>query len=140
MATRKRTFQVGERIRQIIASKLSATSDTRLELVTISIVKVTPDLRLAKVYWTVPGDVARRKEVQQAFETSSGQFRHALAKEMDLRFAPELNFYFDDSVDTIEEVSRLFDKVKEHESKIEKSKLSLDSQSTAETKDQAEEI
>lgn len=113
MAARKRLFMVADKIRAIIATELHHVADPRLDLVTITSVVPSPDLRHAKIYWVVSGDAGRRAEVETAFEASKGFFKRALAKDLGLKFVPDLHFYYDDTLDTVRQVEDLFNKVKQ---------------------------
>lgn len=120
MSGRRRVFQVGERIKELIAQDLVHTADPRFGLVTITSVMVSPDLRIAKVYWVVSfvSGVDRQErieEVREAFEAAQGLFRRMLAKQLGVRFVPDLRFYYDDTLDTVEHVERLMEKIKPSE-------------------------
>lgn len=81
--------------------------DPGVGLVTVTRAKVTGDLSLARIYWTILGDAAQRKKTQQALERASGFVRHLLAERLTLRRAPEVKFIFDQSVaaqDRIEQI------------------------------------
>jgi ribosome-binding factor A len=117
MAGSRRIYQVGERIKELVAEHLVHTADPRFSLVTITSVMVSPDLRVAKVYWVVSmlSGVDREErihEVQEAFGSAEGMFRRLLAKQLGVRFVPELRFYYDDTLDTVEHVERLMSKIK----------------------------
>ncbi len=111
MANKRRTFQIAEKIREILAMQLLRTADPRFTLVTITSVVISPDLRYAKVYWVVTGDAERREIVQEAFESAGGMFRRAVGADLKVRFVPEIKFFYDDTLDTAEEVERLFAKI-----------------------------
>lgn len=120
MSGQRRVFQVGERIKELIAEHLSRVADPRFSLVTITSVMVSPDLRNAKVYWVVSilsgtDREERINEVQDAFETASGFFRKMISKQLGIRFTPELRFYYDDTLDTVEDVERLMAKIRPKE-------------------------
>ena len=120
MSARRRVFQVGEKIRELIAEQLVHTADPRFSLVTITSVMVSPDLRNAKVYWVVSfvsgvNRDERIAEVSEAFESAQGLFRRILAKQLGVRFVPELRFYYDDTLDTVERVEQLMGKIKPSE-------------------------
>jgi ribosome-binding factor A len=111
---------MGERIKELIAEHLVHTADPRFSLVTITSVMVSPDLRNAKVYWVVSfvSGVDREErihEVAEAFESAQGLFRRMLAKQLGIRFVPEVRFYYDDTLDTVEHVERLMEKIKPSE-------------------------
>jgi len=117
MAGSRRVYQIAERIRELVAAHLIHTADPRFSLVTITSVMVSPDLRQAKVYWVVsfPSDINRDEriaEVNEAFENAEGLFRRLLAKELGVRFVPALRFYYDDTLDTVERVEQLMERIK----------------------------
>lgn len=117
MSGQRRVFQVGERIKELVAEHLNRVADPRFNLVTITSVMVSPDLRNAKVYWVVSifGEAERAEriaEVQEAFDTASGMFRKMASKALGIRFTPELRFYYDDTLDTVENVERLMAKIR----------------------------
>lgn len=113
MSSRRRVFRVGERIQSVVASQLIKASDPRFTLVTITSVMVSHDLRSAKIYWMVSGDKERIAEVQEAFESAAGLFKRSISKELGTRFVPELKFFYDDTLDTSEEVEKLFERIRE---------------------------
>jgi ribosome-binding factor A len=117
MAGSRRVYQVGERIKELVAQHLVHTADPRFNLVTITSVMVSPDLRIAKVYWVVStlSGVDREErisEVAEAFQSAEGLFRRLLAKQLGVRFVPQLRFYYDDTLDTVEHVEQLMSKIK----------------------------
>lgn len=117
MAGSRRVYQVGERIRELIANHLLHTADPRFTLVTITSVMVSPDLRSAKVYWVVSSISGQDRqeriaEVSDAFQSAEGLFRKMLGKPLGIRFVPELKFFYDDTLDTAENVERLIARIK----------------------------
>lgn len=111
MALQRRVFKVAERIREIVARTLPELNDPRFYLVTVTSVAVSSDLRHAKVYWTLSGDKERMPDVEDAFRSAHNLFRRALAKELGIRFVPEIRFYYDDTLDRLDEVEKLMSKV-----------------------------
>ena len=120
MARNRRVYQIAERIKELIAQHLIFTADPRFSLVTITSVMVSPDLGSAKVYWVVSftsgmDRQARIDEVDEAFEAAQGHLRHMLSKQLGIRFVPQLKFFYDDTLDTVEHVERLMGKIKNPE-------------------------
>jgi len=120
MARNRRVYQIAERIKELIAEHLIQTADPRFHLVTITSVMVSPDLGSAKVYWVVSftSDMNRQEridEVAEAFEAAQGHLRHAIGKQLGIRFTPQLRFFYDDTLDTVEQVERLMDRIKSSE-------------------------
>ena len=122
MANKRRVFRVAERIRDVVAMDLMQVADPRLNLVTITSVMVTPDLRLAKVYWVVSTiaseDVERRKsEVGAALESAAGFLKRGVGRALNVKFVPELRFYYDDTLDEQDRITDLFQRVKDADAK-----------------------
>ena len=113
MAQQRRVFRIAEKIRNHLALELLQLADKRFFLVTITSVVVSPDLRQAKVYWTITDPEHRRKDASEAFSSAEGLLRRSLGKELGVRYMPELRFYYDDTLDTQDNVDRLFDRIKE---------------------------
>ncbi len=96
--------QVREEVSQMLATEVR---DPGVGLVTVTRTKVTGDLSLARVYWTILGDEAERKKTAKALERATPYLRHLLSERLTLRRALELKFIFDESVaaqDRIEQI------------------------------------
>lgn len=111
-----RSERVGERIHQEISLMLDRDiSDPRLAYVNVTRVEVTGDLRLAKVYIAPLKDETDQKEMMDALSRASGYFRRSLARSLDLRFAPEIRFYLDRSIELGERFLQVLDQVQTEE-------------------------
>lgn len=73
--------------------------DPRMELATISLVKMSPDLRIADVYITVFGEKKKMREALEAFKRSKGFIKKSIAPKLGLKYMPELRFFRDDTFD-----------------------------------------
>mgnify|MGYP000925845148 CR=1 FL=1 len=73
-------------------------------------VNVSKDLSYARVFYTLI-DTARREEIQKALDSTAGQIRSMLGKEMHLRTIPELHFVYDDSEAKARAMDELLDRV-----------------------------
>lgn len=104
--------QIREEVSQIVSTEVA---DPGVGLVTVTRVKVTPDLSLARVYWTILGDAAERKKTQKALERAAGFVRHVLGTRMTLRRSPEVQFLYDRSTAAQERVEEILQKLKEEE-------------------------
>ncbi len=96
--------QVREEVSQMLATEVR---DPGVGLVTVTRTKVTGDLSLARVYWTIIGDDKERHKTQKALERAAGFVRHLLAERLSLRRVPEVKFIYDQSVaaqDRIEQI------------------------------------
>lgn len=85
--------------------------DEELKWVTVTYVKVTPDLGHAKIYYNVlnKGDLY---VVQKALDGASGYIRTELAKRVDLRHMPELSFVYDESIDYGDKIEKILEDIK----------------------------
>ena len=106
-----RPDRVGDQIRQELSELLSrgAVHDPGIGFITLTRVKVSPDLQLARVYYTSMGDEKARRETARALERATPFFRRQVGGRLQLRRVPELQFRFDESVghqDRIEQILR----------------------------------
>lgn len=94
--------------------------DPRLMNLMITQVDVSPDLRAAKIYYTV----LNKKEIENAklaLLKAKGYLRSLLAEKTRLKYIPQMEFIYDDSVARGQELSDLIDKaIRDDESRHEK--------------------
>jgi ribosome-binding factor A len=98
----KRAEKVAEAVHEEISGLLlKGVKDPRVSLVTVTGVKVTDDLHLATVYYTLlgGGDETTRKGVQAGLESARGYLRREVGKALRMRYIPDLIFRYDDSLD-----------------------------------------
>lgn len=87
-------------------------SDPRLKHMTINSVRVSPDLQLAKVYYSVLGEQAERDAAEKALKQASGFVRRSLGDALKLRYTPAVQFFFDESIERAARISEIIEKVK----------------------------
>lgn len=100
--------RVAERV-QIILSELllREVADPRLKNVTVTAVKLDPELGFADVYVNALGDEGRQKDVMRGLERAKGFLRREVGKRVRLRTAPELHFHWDVTLARGERLNRL---------------------------------
>ena len=106
MADNTRAQRLAKRIQTIVASAIERQiKDRRLELVTVTDVRVTGDLHDATVYYTVRGedidDEPDYDAAAEALNRHNGQLRKIVGEELGVRFTPTLTF----ELDTVPEAS-----------------------------------
>jgi ribosome-binding factor A len=111
MSLSHRPDRVGEEIRHELSELLTrgAVHDPGVGFITLTRVKVSPDLQVARVFYTSMGDEAARRETSKALERATPFFRRHLGGRLRLRRVPELEFRFDESIanqDRIEQILR----------------------------------
>jgi ribosome-binding factor A len=90
--------------------------DPAFGFITITNVKVSPDLKLAKVYLSV-FEKERREEVIEKVNSKMGFIRSELASRIRIKFTPELKFFIDDTLDYVEKIEGLIKKIHENDNK-----------------------
>ncbi len=108
---------MGAEIQAAVADLLGrgALRDPRIGFITVTGVKVTPDLRVARVYWSSLGDDAARRETQAGLDAAKGFVRREVTSRVKLRVSPEVFFVFDESVQEGDKIDRLLREVKAKE-------------------------
>lgn len=104
------------KISRLIQKELSEifrqqTAKTHGVLISVSAVRVSPDLSIARAYLSVfPSD--KGTAMLESINRSAGQIRYELAQKVrhQLRKTPELSFFIDDSLDYIEHIDNLLNK------------------------------
>ncbi|MGH9383549.1 MAG: 30S ribosome-binding factor RbfA [Vicinamibacterales bacterium] len=108
MALSHRVERIAEQVREEVSQMLATeVRDPGVGLVTVTRTKVTGDLSLARVYWTIIGDAAERKKTATALARAVPYLRHLLSQRLTLRRAPELQFIFDESVAAQDRIERI---------------------------------
>ncbi|MCC6992903.1 MAG: 30S ribosome-binding factor RbfA [Acidobacteria bacterium] len=109
-----RTERIAEQLREEVSQILATeVADPGVGLVTVTRVKVTPDLSLARVYWTLLGDVAERKRTTKALQRAAAFVRHVLATRVTLRRVPEVHFQYDEGLAAHQRVEELLHEIHE---------------------------
>jgi ribosome-binding factor A len=113
----KRSVKVGEAMRAELMNMLlmGEVHDPGVTNAVMSSVVVTDDLRLAKVYvrhLDVESTEASRKVLLDALYRARGFMRRELAHRLDLRYAPDLRFFWDESIDRGREMESLLREIR----------------------------
>ncbi len=83
--------------------------DPRVGSITITAVKLSPDMGHARLYYTVFGDNGNAQSVQAGLENAARFLRGQVGRELRLRVAPELTFRLDEQIATGERLAALID-------------------------------
>ena len=103
--------RVNESVRQVLAEALPELKDPRIGLVTVTGVDTSPDLRHAVVYVSVLGSARKRKATLVGLEAAHGVLQSRLARELRMKWTPQLTFEYDPSVERGVRMSRLIDEL-----------------------------
>ena len=119
MASNSRVERVGDEIQKIIVALLTTkVRDPRLQWVSITGVEVSKDLSYAKVFFSSLNTETDLSQVLKALESAKGFFRTALAKELRLRVAPALRFFYDESLAYGNKMNSLIEKARQEDEKF----------------------
>lgn len=108
-----RPERVGEQIlKETTFLLLHRIKDPRVSPVTLTGVKVSRDLSLARIYFTV-ADAEVRRDAEAGLKSASPYIRRELSQIMRLRFMPEIRFQFDDSFSHGQRIDELLRQVQD---------------------------
>jgi ribosome-binding factor A len=114
--TVKRAEKVAEAIHEIVSALLiKGVKDPRIGFTTITGVKLSDDLHLATIYFSVVGDESERKSTEQGLNSARGFLRKELGKNLRMRYIPDLLFRYDVSIDYGQHIDTLLNEIKSTE-------------------------
>ncbi len=116
MTEKARPKRVGELVREEIARLLmKGVKDPRIGFVSVMSVRMSPDLRYANVYVSLFGDEKQRKSSLAGLQQAAHWLRGHVTRNLRLRFAPEIRFFPDDTLDQVFHLEEVFRELHAHE-------------------------
>jgi ribosome-binding factor A len=104
----QRPIRVGEQIREDLTELITReVHDPGIGFITITHVDVTPDLQQARVNYTTLGDDKARRDTRRALERAAPFLRRQLGRRLRLRRIPELQFFYDESIERHDRIERI---------------------------------
>ena len=112
-----RPERVAHEIQAVVADLLTrgAIKDPRVGYITITGVKVSPDLSSARIYYSLIGTDAQKASTAEGLEAARGFVRREVTRRVKLRVSPEISFTFDASLEEGDKIERLLKEVKAKE-------------------------
>ena len=130
----QRPSRVGEQIREDLTELLAReVHDPGVGFVTLTRVSVTADLQQARVYYTTLGDDKAKRESKRALERAVPFLRRQLGRRLRLRRIPELQFFYDESIERHDRIERILQDL-QHE-RVERAALQGDSSTDTDDRD-----
>ena len=125
MTGKGRAGRLGKRIGEIVATAIDhEIKDPRLEFVTITDSRITPDLRVATLYYTVRGetldDEPDLEAAEHALAAARGRLRTMVGKQTGVKFTPELSFVLDSVPDAARHMEELLAKARAIDEEVRK--------------------
>lgn len=103
-----RQTRVGEQIRLELSDLLARdVHDPGIGFLTITHVKLSPDLQQARAFYTTIGDDKARQETRRALDRATPFLRRHIGQRLRLRRVPELSFSFDESVEKQDRIEQI---------------------------------
>ena len=108
-----RADRVGGLIQKVLSDILKKSiKDPRLKMATITGVKVSRDLKQARIYFTISGGSQKKGAVIKGFNSAHGFIKKTLAHELDLKYMPNIKFFYDESLDYGAHIDELIKSIK----------------------------
>ena len=110
-----RTERVASLIKELMSEIIQ--QNFRMEefgLVTVTEVRMSMDLKIAKVYVSVFGDAEKKKKLLAHLEVEKGAIRSELGHNLSLKFTPTISFYLDESLDHAMRIENLLNQIHKH--------------------------
>jgi bifunctional oligoribonuclease and PAP phosphatase NrnA len=115
MSTR-RTQRVGESIREVVGELIQRNvKDPRVGFVTITAVRVTPDLSKAHIYYTVLGEEREQRDTEAGLESAKPYLRSETGRRVRLKTVPDLEFHLDDAPERGQKVDSVIEEIHKEE-------------------------
>ena len=113
-----RLEKVGHLIRELVSEVIRELKDPRIGFAGINEVKISPDLRHAKIYISVFGSDKEKNDTLEGLNSAKGYIKRKIAPELSLRQIPDLSFALDESIENGVRISQLIDKAREEDKKL----------------------
>jgi ribosome-binding factor A len=112
MSAGSRPSRIGDQLRVELSDLISReVHDPGIGFLTITHVKVTPDLQTARVYYTTLGDDKARRDSRRALDRATPFLRRQIGSRLRLKRVPQLEFFFDDSIERGDRIERILQEI-----------------------------
>ncbi|HRP01763.1 MAG TPA: 30S ribosome-binding factor RbfA [Candidatus Kapabacteria bacterium] len=114
-----RAEKIASTMKKLLAQPVSDISnEISAGLATLTTVRITKDLQLAKLYISLYGKNSKPARLIEELESRKYELKHLVGKELRLRYTPELKFYFDDTLNEMEKIQSLLSNLKEADTNL----------------------
>ena len=104
--------RINGEVQKVISEAIRYSKDPRISPFTsVMDVEVAPDLKTCKVWVSVMGNDEDREKTSEGLKSAAGYIRSTLAKELNMRYTPELRFIMDDSIEYAINMSKKIDEI-----------------------------
>jgi ribosome-binding factor A len=114
----KRADRVSEAIkREMSVLLIQEVKDPGIHFVTVTAVETTDNLRFAKIFVSILGDEKTRQETMEALDRAKGFLKGEIGHRLQLRYAPDIQFRLDKSLDHAMKIKGILNEIKKSEDK-----------------------
>lgn len=107
-----RVQKAAQAVREVVSMAiLTDLKDPRVQDVTVTFVEMTPDMRQAKVHVSVMGDETKQRLSLSGLKSAAGYLQSKIAKRIDTRYTPRLEFMLDLGVKKSIQIAEILDRV-----------------------------
>ena len=108
-----RADRVSGLIQKVLSNILKKNiGDPRLKTATITDVKVSRNLKQARIYFTTSGGVQKKGDAIKGFSSAHGFIKRTLAHELGLKYMPDIKFFYDESLEYGTHIDELLEIIK----------------------------
>ena len=109
----QRSSQVAEELRKIISLiLLHDLDDARMGFMTVTRIELTPDLRFARIFYSVLGDEAQKESAREALEENMGFIKKLAVERINMKYAMDMKFELDKSIEHSFKIDNILKKIK----------------------------
>lgn len=109
----QRIEKVQKLAREVLGQAVQNLKDPRVGFATVTAVRISPDLRHARVHVSVLGDEEQKKETMTGLERAKSHLRAVLGNEVRMKYTPELVFELDQQAEEAEHLEEIFRRIHE---------------------------
>jgi len=121
MLAGKRAVRVGDHIlREIAFLLLTKVNDPRVQGVTVTGIRLSDDLKQARVFYSVMGGKNQVDTAKAGLDSAKGFLKREIGLRTALRYVPEITFMHDPSLESGSHMNRLFEEIQQAEREIHK--------------------
>ncbi|MEA2432607.1 MAG: ribosome-binding factor [Actinomycetota bacterium] len=111
----QRTDKVQKLAKQVLGEEIQNLKDPRIGFATVTTVRMTPDLRRARVFISVLGTPGEVAATMAGLESARTHLRFELGRQIRMKYLPELLFELDTGAEEAERLDELLNKIHETE-------------------------
>lgn len=118
MLAGKRSVRVGDQILKEVAEFVALkVRDPRVSGVTLTGIRMSDDLKNARIFYSIMGNEQDIKRIQQGLDSAKGFIKRHLGHKVALRYIPDIIFQYDPTLEMGNQIEKLFQKIAMEESK-----------------------